>query len=63
MIAAEIVDGVVVRAIVGSAVWATETLGGFWIESDKPVWIGGTWSETDGFQPPVNEVTAVEPTP
>ena len=54
MIAAEIVDGIVIRAIVGTANWATETLGGFWVESPVPVWIGGTWSEAEGFLPPVD---------
>lgn len=54
MIAAEIVDGIVVRAIVGTASWATETLGGFWVESPTPVWIGGTWSEAEGFLPLVD---------
>jgi hypothetical protein len=53
MIAAEIVGGIVVRAIIGTASWATETLGGFWVESSTPVWIGGTWSEVEGFLPPV----------
>lgn len=51
--AAEIVDGVVIRVIVGDASWATDRLGGFWIDTDTLVGIGWTWDEVNGFQPPV----------
>ena len=32
---AQIVDGIVVRVIVGTPEWATEHLGGEWVETDK----------------------------
>lgn len=51
--AAEIVDGVVNYVIVGEASWATERLGGFWVDTDTLVGIGWTWDSTNGFQPPV----------
>lgn len=57
--AAEIVDGKVSQVIVGDAPWANEKLGGFWVDTDTLVGIGWTWSQQDGFQPPVYE----EPTP
>lgn len=50
--AAKIENGVVTQVIVGDAWWAIERLGGLWIDSDTPVWIGGTWDEINGFQPP-----------
>lgn len=51
--AAEIVNGVVTQVIVGDAPWATERLGGFWVDTDTLVGIGWTWDSTNGFQPPV----------
>lgn len=50
-------NGVVVEGLVGLAQWATENFGGFWVESPVKVWIGGTWTETDGFQPPAEPLT------
>jgi hypothetical protein len=51
--AAEIVDGSVIRVIVGNADWATERLGGFWVNTDTLVGNGWLWDEVNGFQPPV----------
>lgn len=50
--AAEIVDGIVVQVIVGNASWATEKLGGLWVDSDSLVGINWAWNEIDGFSPP-----------
>lgn len=50
--AAQIENGEVVQVIVGDAWWATERLGGLWVDSDILVGIGWMWNETDGFQPP-----------
>lgn len=36
-----------------AAQWLIENFGGTWIDSETPAWIGGTWDETNGFQPPV----------
>jgi len=52
MIAAQIKDGYVVQCIVGNSDWASEWLGGFWVNSQSKVGIGWTWNETDGFRPP-----------
>lgn len=51
--AAEIVDGLVVRVIVGSSKWATENLGGVWVETTTLPGVGWTYDNTNGFQPPV----------
>ena len=51
----KIENGVVVDGIVGTAAWAIDRLGGLWIDSDRKVWVGGTWDETNGFQPPADE--------
>lgn len=51
-----VVDGIVVDGLNTNAQWASENLGGFWIDSDTPAWIGGTWNETDGFMPPSSPV-------
>lgn len=50
--AALIVNGLVEQVIVGDAIWATESLGGDWVDSDMLVGIGWLW---DGhhFVPPV----------
>ena len=50
--AAKVVDGVVVQAIVGTAAWAVEHLGGEWRDSPTKVGIGWLWDETHGFRPP-----------
>jgi hypothetical protein len=44
--AAHIVDGVVADVIVGTAEWATEHLGGTWV--DSPVKVGAGWAYIDG---------------
>jgi hypothetical protein len=51
--AAEIIDGLVVCVIVGNADWATERLGGFWVNTDTLVGNGWLWDEANGFLPPV----------
>ena len=52
MYAAEIVDGMVTQVIVGDAAWATDRLGGMWMDSADLVGIG--WAYSDGqFTPPV----------
>jgi hypothetical protein len=50
--AAEIINGTVNQIIVGEALWATQKLGGFWVDTDILVGIGWTWNEEDGFLPP-----------
>lgn len=50
--AALIDNGIVTQVVVGNAELCIERLGGFWVDSDKPVWIGGTWDDVNGFQPP-----------
>jgi hypothetical protein len=52
--AAQIENGVILQVIVGDALWATERLGGFWVDSDTLVGIGWTWDEINGFQPPAS---------
>jgi hypothetical protein len=49
--AAEIVNNVVNYVIVGDASWATERLGGFWVDTDTLVGIGWTWDSVNGFAP------------
>jgi hypothetical protein len=51
--AAELNDNVVIRVIVGTAEWATENLGGQWVDSPTKVGIG--WQLIDGV------ITAPEP--
>lgn len=48
----QVIDGIIVDGINTNAQWATENLGGFWIDSDTPAWIGGFWDEQYGFRPP-----------
>lgn len=48
----KIENGVVVQGIVGTAKWAVENLGGYWVQSEILAWIGGTWDEINGFRPP-----------
>jgi hypothetical protein len=50
--AGKVENGVVVNAIVGTAELSTELFGGEWHESDEKIPLGGTWDETNGFQPP-----------
>lgn len=50
----KIEDGVVTNGLVGTAEWAIEVHGGFWVETDIKAWIGGTWDEINGFQPPAS---------
>jgi len=50
--AAEIVDGQVVRVIVGDPVWAVENLGGVWVGSDTKVGIGWLWDGVALSPPP-----------
>jgi len=59
--AAEIIDGVVTQVIVGEASWATEKLGGYWVDTNTLVGVGWTWDETNGFAPPIVEEPS-EPT-
>lgn len=47
-----VVDGIVVDGENTNAQWAIENLGGFWVDSEILTWIGGTWTEQDGFRPP-----------
>ena len=55
--AAEIVDGQVVRAIVGDPVWAAENLGGVWVGSDTKVGVGWLWDGVALTPPPSPEPT------
>lgn len=48
----QVIDGIVVDGVNTNAQWATENLGGFWVDTDTLVWIGGTWDDVNGFQPP-----------
>jgi len=49
--AAEIHDGKVVQVVVGMSEWATERLGGTWVDSDVLVGVGWTYTDADGFRP------------
>jgi hypothetical protein len=51
--AAQIVDGLVKRVIVGTASWATENLGGFWVDTETLVGIDWAWNQAEGFRQPV----------
>lgn len=53
--AAEIVDGQVVRVIVGDPVWAAENLGGVWVGSDTKVGAGWLWDGMTFTPPPAPE--------
>ena len=49
--AARIVDGVVTQVIVGTAAWASDRLGGVWVDSPTKVGVG--WQQFDGgLRPP-----------
>lgn len=60
--AAEIVDGVVARCIVGNAEWAAENLGGKWVDSEITVGIGWSW-DGHSFAPPHEPLSGSEWTP
>jgi hypothetical protein len=54
--AAHIVDGVVDQVIVGTAQWATDNLGGTWV--DSPDKVGSGWELVDGvIRPPASDPT------
>lgn len=53
--AVEIVDGIVAQVIVGNAEWATNHLGGQWVNSDHKVGIGWIW-DGQQFRAPDTEV-------
>lgn len=44
--AANIIDGQVAQVIVGTAQWASDNLGGLWV--DSPVKVGAGWGYLDG---------------
>jgi hypothetical protein len=48
-------DNEVVRVIVGTAEWATEHLGGTWVNSAVKVGAGWTYDGTDIVPPPAPE--------
>ena len=49
--AARIEDGVVTQVIVGTAAWASDRLGGVWVDSATKVGVG--WEQFDGgLRPP-----------
>jgi hypothetical protein len=48
--AAHIINGQVTEVIVGTAEWATENLGGQWV--DSPVKVGIGWTLIDGVITP-----------
>jgi hypothetical protein len=50
--AAHIVDGLVVQVIVGTAEWATEHLGGVWVDPPELVGIGWTYDGEQIVPPP-----------
>ena len=54
--AAELNDNVVVRVIVGTAQWATEHLGGVWVNIDHKAGPGWTYDGTDIVPPPAPDV-------
>jgi hypothetical protein len=49
--AGEVVDGQTIRAIVGTAEWAEQNLGGEWHNSESKIPVPGTWDEIYGFRP------------
>lgn len=50
-----VIDGIVTYGVNSNAQWAMDNLGGFWVDSFTLAWIGGTWDEEHGFQPPYSE--------
>lgn len=61
MYAAQIVDGVVDQVIVGTSEWATETLGGHWVDSDDKVGIGWLWDGVSFIEPIVESTHETKP--
>ena len=53
--AAHIIDGLVARVIVGTAQWATDNLGGTWVDSPVKVGSGWTYDGTNIVPPPAPE--------
>jgi hypothetical protein len=49
--AGKIEDGYVTQAIVGTAEWAIDNLGGEWVDSLDKIGIGWTWDADNGFRP------------
>ncbi len=49
--AGEVVEGLTVRAIVGTASWAKRYLGGEWHNSLTKIDVPGTWDAEYGFRP------------
>lgn len=49
--AGKVENGIVVQAIVGTAQWATENLGGEWYDSPKKIPIPGLWDLEHSFRP------------
>lgn len=63
MYAAEIVDGLVTRVIVGDPAWAADNLGGTWVAADDP-YPGPGWTYNGNtFTPPVYPDVPEEDTP
>ena len=59
--AAELQDHVVVRVIVGTAQWATDHLGGLWLQPPELVGIGWTYDGTNIVPPPAPEPDPDDP--
>lgn len=55
--AARIDDGVVTQIIVGTAEWATDNLGGTWVQATTEIGVGWTW---DGFEFSAPAVTIIQ---
>ena len=53
--AAELNDNVVVRAIVGTAQWAVDNLGGTWVDTDHKAGPGWRFDGTNIVPPPAPE--------
>jgi len=49
--AGQVVDGQTIRAIVATAEWAEENLGGEWHDSLSKIAVPGTWDVEYGFRP------------
>ena len=53
--ACKVDNGVVVQVLVGSASWANENLGGFWVDSESKVGLGWLWNSEYGLRPDDSE--------
>lgn len=51
---AQVVEGMVTMVIVGDSEWATQSLGGVWIDSAEKIPFPATWNEIEGFRPSVS---------